>query len=1115
MSLFVPYLNGNQVQASTQMITYTVTGETNNNPGFYLCRAPSGEVWSTYDDYYGTTTIDDDGSGYPVNERVTTRTTLTPPSGFGGNVNGENTRVNAQYVDNIELVTADPGNIQPAMNPNISGLNRTTHDVEITGNVGGDVIGNPYSCSNDLEGLFFEFPIEATWTGDINYTYSIELEPYYQSVGKGEATQFHAYVTTHYPDGSTNRSRVTNRSETTWDIANTSIASVDQTGIVTGMSKGQTEVSATFQDPNRGIDITATGIVDVEGEDPPPPTPSEPDPGTGSGSINAVAKGPSSIEVGQRLELDGNDSTSSGEIVEWKWYRYNNGDKTELNFYYDGVDTPDLVRTNTTRLVTPQNRTYLLEITDSNGNTDTDTHTVSIQEEVPDYVRADIRFEEEVLPNSVNITQEQYEADEEMTINLWVTAENSEYSRGNRAPMWFFSDTTLEDIEHSYPELHDDSYNHPNFVDFLNPPLSDDGLTPDWDDSTINMEFTFRPQSDPYVRAGLITRTSVSNIDLYDHDVAIWEVPIPSFPSLRIDPPEITVQSGETADYTAYYSPPDYSWEMTVDRNAEWTIEDETIARHVGEGEFEGLRPGTTTVKVEYSDEFDDVHGLTDTAILNVEVNPDMPVAKIDVPDPVYIGQEFSIDGSESYSTHGDITNYDWNINSSRRVNVEQNKPIIDVQYTYINGNDEEFVEVELEVTDEIEYTDTAAESFTILHPEPVAEIEIREMDDYRLIQHVTDHDDVLQGNRLDIFGEYHMNDNPYSDLESVKWVVFDEEGNVYESYAGELDGEASELYFDETGEFTVVLTVEETYGKAATDSITFNVIPDIPTAVIDIDQGTKKEYRRIDFSAYRSEGSSTGRYEVDHSLNEWRFTPIDHEGETKIYNPEPTKEIIQSLFTNEGDYTVELRVTNEVGNHSEWTETTINIVPDLPPSISLFTDSPVFREQSGDKAYLSAIVDADSIDGDEIENISWRYKYNANKDGAFDEVDWIPLPEYDDERSIQIPVTEEPIVGQYLIEVTVEEEYGQQTIINEYGEEICDETRCPRQSETDTETVGVDNIEPFVGFDNLMLRQNIQLVVIEGSELNIVNLEDLLQEHIRQRLIERNIVPSIEQYKE
>ncbi|MBU8908050.1 hypothetical protein, partial [Desertibacillus haloalkaliphilus] len=70
VSLFIPLLNERQVYASSQTIAYAVTEDTNNNPGFYLCRAPSGEVWSTYDDYYGTTTIDDDGSGYPVNERV-------------------------------------------------------------------------------------------------------------------------------------------------------------------------------------------------------------------------------------------------------------------------------------------------------------------------------------------------------------------------------------------------------------------------------------------------------------------------------------------------------------------------------------------------------------------------------------------------------------------------------------------------------------------------------------------------------------------------------------------------------------------------------------------------------------------------------------------------------------------------------------------------------------------------------------------------------------------------------------------------------------------------------------------------------------------------------------
>ncbi|MBU8908196.1 Ig-like domain-containing protein, partial [Desertibacillus haloalkaliphilus] len=667
--------------------------------------------WSTYDDYYGTTTIDDDGSGYPVNERVTTRTTLTPPSGFGGNVNGENTRVNAQYVDNIELVTADPGNIQPAMNPNISGLNRTTHDVEITGNVGGDVFGNSYNCSNGLEGLFFEFPIEATWTGEVNYTYSIELEPHYQSVGEGETNQFHAYVTTHYPDGSTNRSRVTNRSETTWDVSNGLVASVDQSGVVTGVSEGRTEVSATFQDPNRGINITATGTVDVDREADPPP--SEPDPTPPSGNINAIATGPTNIEAGQRLELDGTNSTSTGEIVEWQWYRYNNGEKSELNFYYDGVDTPNLVRNNTSRLVTPQDRTYLLEIKDSNGRTDTDIHTVRIEEEVPDYVLADIRFEQETLPSSVNITQEQYEADKEMTISVWVTAEHSQYTTGSRAPMWFFSDVNASDISDVFPALGDDNLDHSNFIEYRNPPLN--GISPDWDDSTIRMDFTYRPKSDPYIRAGLVVRSNVTNHDLYDHDIAVWEVPIPTFPSLRIDPPKKTIESGETADYTALYSPPDRNWEMVVDDAAEWTVEDGEIAEHVGDGQFKGLQPGTTTVTVEYSDDFDEVYGLTDTAVL--DVLPGKPEAIIEGPSIEYMRETVTFDGSSSIANGGDIVEYRWTIDNE----VELEGETIELSY-----DKEGTHEIELTVRNEYDKTDTTAVTLEILPDYPVADIDTR-----------------------------------------------------------------------------------------------------------------------------------------------------------------------------------------------------------------------------------------------------------------------------------------------------------------------------------------------------------------------------------------------------
>lgn len=443
----------------------------------------------------------------------------------------------------------------------------------------------------------------------------------------------------------------------------------------------------------------------------PDPDPPPGNGGGGSGNINAVATGPDQVERGRTYSLDGNQSTSSGRITEWKWYRVtSNGSRQELSTaQYRGINSPDLTRTHNDSQT--GDLIYLLEIRDSNGRTDTDTHVVSIVPRVEHYVRASIQFEEEALPDVVPITQEQYENDEEVTIRLWVTAEHSQYSRGSRAPMWFFSDVELEDINDLTPALREEP-DHPGFQEYRQPPL--DGLNPNWDDAAKIMTFTFRPKSDPYVRAGLIVRSSVVNDRLYDHAVAVWKVPLPSFPSFRVDPPEQTIQMGQEADYAAMYSPPDYDWEMDVHDLAEWTVEDESIAEHIGDGKFIGLRPGTTTIHATYDDDFDEVYGLTDTAILNVEIGEAKAI--IEGPEQAYMHEQVTLTGESSYG-NGDIVEYKWLIDGEE----EREGVDIDLQYPK-----EGIHEIQLTVKDEFDVTDTTTHTLEILPNYPIADIDVR-----------------------------------------------------------------------------------------------------------------------------------------------------------------------------------------------------------------------------------------------------------------------------------------------------------------------------------------------------------------------------------------------------
>lgn len=250
-------VNADQSKTSN---TYKVYQETFNNPGFYIVRAPSGTAWYTQSDVYGSVMILDDGKGMPVksSEKVRTRTTLSTPLSFIGEVDGRTQYFPASNVKNIrirELPRPDTMQVVPNMEPQVTGYNATTYDVEIRGFVGGNVpYYREFTSGDNTKGLVYNFPMITKWEAEVTLDYELKITPDYHLSEVGEEVQYRAYLNGH---------DVTNRPEVTWSIQNANIGSITSSGRVTGKQEGLTKVTVGFKDSNRNLDLIATADYEV------------------------------------------------------------------------------------------------------------------------------------------------------------------------------------------------------------------------------------------------------------------------------------------------------------------------------------------------------------------------------------------------------------------------------------------------------------------------------------------------------------------------------------------------------------------------------------------------------------------------------------------------------------------------------------------------------------------------------------------------------------------------------------------------------------------------------------------------------------------------------------
>ncbi len=229
-------------------------------------------------------------------------------------------------------------------------------------------------------------------------------------------------------------------------------------------------------------------------------------------------------------------------------------------------------------------------------------------------------------------------------------------------------------------------------------------------------------------------------------------------------------------------------------------------------------------------------------------------------------------------------------------------------------------------------------------------------------------------------------------------------------------------------------------------------VLPPTVEAKIGIG-GSLKENRKVTISDV---SSSPDYFPV--SGRTWSIMPVPSSGtsinDTK-HDGNMTSVNKDVLFKKAGEYMITLTVRNTAGYEDTITKY-ITIEPDVAPVTGISTVTTVYRDPKDDNNAIIQLTDKSySNDNDVIARRLWRYKYDSDNDGSFEDEAWLVLSS----SNFETASFKTKNVGKYLIQVDVKESFGQPTI----PEYITDVDY--RTASTST-VVNVANLAPIVSLN-------------------------------------------------
>lgn len=488
--------------------------------------------------------------------------------------------------------------------------------------------------------------------------------------------------------------------------------------------------------------------------------------------------------------------------------------------------------------------------------------------------------------------------------------------------------------------------------------------------------------------------------------------------------------------------------------------------------------PGTYEVSLTVTDD----DGATDTYSREISVGEpppppepkEAPTADFSMPSRAGQGETVRV-RNRSYDNDGKIVKVEWDIRPSSGV-VDD----LDEDGGTIVFNKTGTYTVRLTVTDDDGLTDSAEREIEITNDPPTAKIKMT--------------DTVIQGQDVIIRGDV---EDPEGELEKIVWTVTPSDGMV-----GKLEGEESTVYFDKEGTYTIRLYVEDKWGLSAEDTKTITVQPAIPKAALEV-QGCLKQNRKVILDSTKS--LSPTRYPILVNQNEWEIIPLTSgvtSQDIKILQSSPMDRR-EVLFKKPGDYKIRLRVRNEK-HASEWVEQTITIGPDEKPIANFTVNSIFLRDpENGNLATIEITDTSYSPDGDTIAKRVWKYKFDSNNDGSFSDENWVII---DDKNNLTTPSFTVSHVGRYLVELEVQEAFGQETIPSFISDQ--DYQKADTLNKSLVEKVfRVENTNPFVDFEvSAKKKADIVFTVGQTDPVKVSDLSSKINTYIKSKLAAYNI---------
>ncbi|WP_054029079.1 hypothetical protein [Bacillus sp. FJAT-28004] len=117
------------------------------------------------------------------------------------------------------------------------------------------------------------------------------------------------------------------------------------------------------------------------------------------------------------------------------------------------------------------------------------------------------------------------------------------------------------------------------------------------------------------------------------------------------------------------------------------------------------------------------------------------------------------------------------------------------------------------------------------------------------------------------------------------------------------------------------------------------------------------------------------------------------------------------------GDYVLEGKVYDSLGNVSEWGTLNVEVIPDQPPTVSLVSPEESYRNNA-----VTIFVDAESPEGDKLSFLYLEERYDQDNDGNFEEEAWKVLYDGAYKNTHSVTYT---TVGKRQYRAKVTEEFG------------------------------------------------------------------------------------------